>query len=63
MNLSDVLQERSFSEPRLVIFHDIRDTKNDQAFIVAEKEIIFEVTSFSLEEGLLSRLLPTIRFM
>ena len=46
--------EKTFSEPRLIIFHDVADKTNDQAFIVAEREIVFEVTSFSLEEGLLS---------
>ena len=49
-----MLVEKTFSEPRLITFHDVADKTNNQAFIVAEKEIVFEVTSFSLEEWLLS---------
>ena len=38
-------------EPRLVIF---RNGENSQGYIVAEKEVIFEVDGFSLLEGLIS---------
>ena len=38
-------------EPRDVIF---RNGENSQGYIVAEKEVIFEVDGFSLLEGLIS---------
>ena len=37
-------------EPRLVAFHDQRGP--NQGFIVAEKEMIFETTNFTVAEGL-----------
>ena len=31
--LEEVLMEKTFSKPRLIIFHDVADKTNDQAFI------------------------------
>ena len=36
-SLDEVLQEKSFPEPRLIIFSDEKRVKEAQAFIVAEK--------------------------
>ena len=38
-------------EPRLVIF---TNGENSQGYVVAEKEVIFEVDGFSVLEGLIS---------
>ena len=37
-------------EPRLVVFNDQSTPK--QEFIVAEKEVLFEITDFTIGEGL-----------
>ena len=41
-------------EPRLVIFVNEQDIRNAQGFIIAEKQVLFEVDSFTLTDGLLS---------
>ena len=45
-DIGQILKITSFSEPRLIIFKD-----SAQGFIVAEKEILFEVTDFSVCDG------------
>ena len=52
--LQEVFQEKAFSEPRLVIFVNKQDVKNAQGFIIAEKQVLFEVDSFTLTDGLIS---------
>ena len=48
--------ENSFSETRLVLFEEEHSNHVIQGFIVAEKNIIFEVTEFDLVQGLISLL-------
>ena len=52
--LQEVLKEKAFSEPRLIIFVNEQDMKNAQGFIIAEKQVLFEVDSFTLTDGLIS---------
>lgn len=40
-------------EPRLVVFKD-NEGKCNQGFIVAEQEVLFEVSEFSIVKGLIS---------
>ena len=42
-------------EPRLVVFKDHNGRPN-QGFIVAEQEVLFEVTGFTIIEGMISLL-------
>lgn len=57
-DIDEVISENTFSEPRLVLF--ITDLSSDdiisQRFIVAEKNLVFKVTNFTIEEGLVSLL-------
>ena len=52
-NLDTILKEKTFMEPRLVVFHDY-EKKCNQGFIIAEQEVLFEVTGFTIIEGLVS---------
>ena len=45
---------KCFPEPRLVIFTRQHDLKEAQGFIIAEKQILFEIDSFTLSDGLVS---------
>ena len=45
------MKEKTFMKLRLVIF---REGKGNQGFIVAEQGEIFEITEFTLVEGLIS---------
>ena len=46
-----VLKEKWFPEPRLIIFADV-GSSTAQGFIVAEKQILFEVDDFSVIKGI-----------
>ena len=46
--------EKSFPEPRLIIFSDENRVKEAQAFIITEKEVLFEIDSFSVCDALIS---------
>ena len=49
--------EHTYSEPRLVLFlSDSEDAAISQGLIVAEKNILFEITDFSIIDGLISHL-------
>lgn len=50
--LQEILEEKTFSEPRLIIFTNEQDAA--QGFIVAEKQVLFEVEGFTVVEGLIS---------
>ena len=52
--IEDICKMKSFPEPRLVIFTREYNLKEAQGFIVAEKQILFEVDSFTLVDGLAS---------
>lgn len=54
MSLDAVLREKVFAEPRLVVFGVEGSTKDTQGFIVAEREVLFEVNSYSTLEGIIS---------
>ena len=51
--MQSVLKEKSYPEPRMVIF---KGTKDLQAFIVAEQDILFEATDFTTIGGIVSLL-------
>ena len=53
-SLDVVLHEKSFPEPRLIIFSDENRVKEVQAFIIAEKEVLFEIDNFSVCDALIS---------
>ena len=53
-SLDVVLHEKSFPEPRLIIFSDENRVKEAQAFIIAEKEVLFEIDNFSVCDALIS---------
>ena len=53
-SLDVVLHEKSFPEPRLIIFSDENRVKEAQAFIIAEKEVLFEIDNFSVCDALTS---------
>ena len=53
-SLDVVLHEKSFPEPRLIIFSDENRVREAQAFIIAEKEVLFEIDSFSVCDALIS---------
>ena len=53
-SLDVVLHEKSFPEPRLIIFSDKNRVKEAQAFIIAEKEVLFEIDNFSVCDALIS---------
>lgn len=44
MSIDDILKENTFSEPRLVLFLTEDLDTISQAFVVAEKTIIFEIS-------------------
>lgn len=47
--------EHTYSEPRLVHFlSDSEDAAISQGLIVAEKNVLFEITDFSIINGLIS---------
>lgn len=49
-----MLKEKIYTEPRLLIFQNKTDPSLTQGFVVAEKEILFEVDGFTVEEGIVS---------
>lgn len=49
MDLEIVAAEKGFPEPRLLL---IKQEKMHQGFIIAEKEILFEVDNFSIVDGI-----------
>jgi len=51
-----VLDEKNFTEPRLVIFRDKTNLMNSQGMIVAEKEVLFDVVVVSVVDGLIALL-------
>ena len=53
-NLQDVLHEKAFSQPRLVIFLIDADAKDGQGFVIAKKTILFQIDNFSVCEGTVS---------
>ena len=53
-SLDVVLHGKSFPEPRLIIFSDENRVKEAQAFISAEKEVLFEIDNFSVCDALIS---------
>ena len=52
--IEEIYNMKSFPEPRLIIFAQKQDIKEAQRFIVAEKQILFEVDSFTVVDGLVS---------
>ena len=42
-NIDEVLQVKTFSEPRMVVFANLNHSETAQAFVVAEKSVIFEI--------------------
>ena len=50
--LQEILEEKTFSEPRLTILTNEQDAA--QEFIVADKQVLFEVEGFTVVEGLIS---------
>lgn len=53
--MQQVLNEKTFNEPRLVIFTN-GGSQALQGFIVAEKTQLFEVDDFNISEGMISLL-------
>ena len=53
MDLEVAAAEKGFPEPRLLI---IKEEKTYQGFIIAEKEILFEVDNFNIIDGLITLL-------
>ena len=51
--LEEILKEKTFPEPRLIFVNE-QDIRNAQGFIIAEKQVLFEVDGFTLTDGLLS---------
>ena len=51
-DMAEILKKPAFAEPRLVIFRG----DSPQGFVVAEKEIVFEVTQFCVCDGIVSLL-------
>lgn len=51
-DIDTVIVDSSFPEPRLVLFEGDTGSTITQGFIVAEKNVIFEITNFSVFEGL-----------
>ena len=54
--MDQVLQENSFPEPRLVMFLQEETMKNGQGYIIAERNILFEVHNYSVLNGISSLL-------
>lgn len=50
--------ESTFSEPRLIMFRSDDGTTEEisQGFVVSEKNIVFEITNYSVIDGLISLL-------
>ncbi|XP_019861592.1 PREDICTED: uncharacterized protein LOC109590087 [Amphimedon queenslandica] len=55
-DIDTVIVDSSFPEPRLVLFEGDSSSTITQGFIVAEKNVIFEIINFSVFEGLVSLL-------
>ena len=51
--LDKILTEKTFAEPRLIIFTDPKDPKECQGRIIAENIVIFKIDEFTLRKGLL----------
>ena len=55
--LEVVLKEKNFPEPWIIFVNDqLQEAKNAQGFIIAEKQVVFEVDTFTLVDGLTSLL-------
>ena len=52
--IEEIYKMMSFPEPRLIIFAQKQDIKEAQGFIIAEKQILFEVDSFTVVDGMVS---------
>ena len=51
--LDKILTEKTFAEPRLIIFTDRKDPKECQSRIIAENIVIFKMNEFTQRKGLL----------
>lgn len=49
-----MLKEKAYTEPRLVIFLNKANPSLTQGFVAAEKELLFEVSDFTVTEGIIS---------
>ena len=54
--MDQVLKEKTFPEPRLIMFIQEETMKNAQGFIIAERSILFEVENFNILNGISSLL-------
>ena len=52
--IENMIKMKTFPEPRLLLFGSENNLKDAQGFIVAEKQILFEVDEFNLVDGLIS---------
>lgn len=53
--MQEVLKEKVFPEPRLVVFSAEQGNWNRaQGFVVVERELMFKVENFSMLEGIVS---------
>ena len=54
MDVQSVLKEKAYTEPRLLIFLNKANPSLTQGFVAAEKELLFEVSDFTVTEGIIS---------
>ena len=56
-DIDTTVSQNVFSEPRLVLIQsDVNEGDIIQGFIVAEKTLVFEITEFSVVDGLIALL-------
>jgi len=53
-NLDDILKEKVFPEPQLLVFADESCPEKATGCLVAEKEILYKIPGFSVIEGIIS---------